>query len=214
MSLALQRRPPIRVRRSVKHRLARMLGFDSLPRFEEAAPRVKAKIIQARRLGNDGAAKFWSGAKAVLRRTLFWSCQDCGVALMPRSRRCSMHAVQARRRCALLLWCGPLALAALAAGLNPSGRVRLAWDYPTNELSTNLVFRLYTSTNSMLEATNWTVLTNVVGTNLSVDIRIVPGERFFFLTASNFWGESFLSNIASTPALPRADLKPTITRAD
>lgn|SRR3990167_7444759 len=102
-------------------------------------------------------------------------------------------------------------LAALAA-TPPSGRVILAWDYPTNELGTNLTFRLYGSSNITTPLTNWTVLTNVVGTNLSVTVQIQPGVYFFALTASNFWMESDFSNVASTPALPRSDSKLGITR--
>jgi len=96
----------------------------------------------------------------------------------------------------------------------PSGRVNLVWDYPTNELSPDLVFRLFHSTNITVPMTNWVVLTNVPGTSTSVSVVITPGIHFFVMTASNFWGESDFSNVASTPALPRSATSPRITRTD
>ena len=108
----------------------------------------------------------------------------------------------------------PLTLLALGPAFTPSGRINLSWSYPTNEFDTNLVFRVYSSTNATDFLTNWSVLTNVVGTNLSATVTIAPGARFFFMTASNFWGESNPSEVASTPALPRSDSRIGITRGD
>jgi hypothetical protein len=102
----------------------------------------------------------------------------------------------------------------LRAAVTPSGKVTLAWDYPASELSTNLTFRVYSSATMQLPITAWPVLTNVVGTNLSVQVTVAPGQRFFFLTASNFWGESGPSNLANTPPLPRDMTNLTINRTD
>jgi hypothetical protein len=76
--------------------------------------------------------------------------------------------------------------------------ITLAWNYPTNELSTNLTFNLYHS----LAVTNplpWMMMTNTVGTNLNCKVDIIPGEHYFYVTASNFWGESLPSNILGLP---------------
>ena len=86
----------------------------------------------------------------------------------------------------------------------PAGNVTLSWDYPAAELSTNLTFKVYGSSDITVPMTSWTVLTNMVGTNTSVSLKITPGAFFFVMTSSNRWGESPFSNVASTPPLPRA----------
>jgi len=99
------------------------------------------------------------------------------------------------------------AAVAIAASL-PSGPtpITLAWDYPAADLSTGLVFRVYHTTTITTPVANWAVITNVAGTNLSVTLTVTPGARFYVVTASNFWGESDPSNVASTPELPRSDV--------
>ena len=114
---------------------------------------------------------------------------------------------------------------ALAAGVHTLGRIlaansiptgptsiTLAWNYPANQLSTGLVFRVYSSLDITTPLQNWTVLTNVVGTNLFVTLSVQPGARYFSLTASNLWGESDFSNVASTPAVPRSDVDLSVRR--
>lgn len=86
------------------------------------------------------------------------------------------------------------------------GRVTLVWNYPEEELSPNLSFIVYHTTNITLPLESWPVLTNVIGTQRSVDLTITPGKNFFVMKASNFWGESSpFSNIASTPDIPRGE---------
>ena len=104
-----------------------------------------------------------------------------------------------------------LLCAALLAPVTPlladtpgSDTVTLVWDYPSAELNTNLTFKLYHSINPTLPLAQWTPFTNIAGTNLSVALSIDVGVHFFFLTASNWWGESDPSNVASTPAPPRS----------
>lgn len=82
--------------------------------------------------------------------------------------------------------------------------ISLAWDYPESE-KTNVVFRVYSSTNITIPLNQWTVITNVTGTNF-VRLKVVPGVNYFTMTASNFWGESIFSEVVSTPALPRSDV--------
>lgn len=105
----------------------------------------------------------------------------------------------------LLLLVSIVTLGVLPGQLRNS--VTLAWDgYPPGELSTNLTFKVYSSTNPAVPLTNWQVFTNVVGTNTSVVIVMQPEQRFFFVTASNLWGESTPSNVAGSPPPPRDNL--------
>jgi hypothetical protein len=118
----------------------------------------------------------------------------------------------------LKLWLLAFVLVCLAAWLChaalPTGPmpVKLGWNYPTNQLSPDLVFKLYTSTNLTTPLTNWTWIGTTAGANTSMLAVIQPGAQFFVLTASNFWGESDFSNVASTPPLPAATNNLTIGR--
>lgn len=123
-----------------------------------------------------------------------------------------------------LLICGVLLLGLLTgrAAITPpvTGWVTFFWDYESSALDTNLVFRLYTSTNITTPLTNWTLIgsanaiqvlwTNTIGTNpiskLRMSVQIVPGAHYFVMNGSNFWGTTDFSNVVSTPALPRDDV--------
>jgi hypothetical protein len=93
-----------------------------------------------------------------------------------------------------------------------TGDITLIWDYPAAEMETNLTFLVFHSTSITVPLTNWLVLTNVVGTNLSVKLTVIPGKNFFVMKATNFWAASDFSDVASTPALPRSDMKIKVTR--
>ena len=102
---------------------------------------------------------------------------------------------------------GVFCLALIGFGLVALGAVRttaiLAWDYPPEEVA-KVTFNLYSTTN--LSSTNWTVLTNMVGTNVVIPIN--PGMAFFFVTASNEFGESLPSNtVTATVARAIGTLK-------
>ena len=108
----------------------------------------------------------------------------------------------------LLLPLGLSAALLIGAGTNPVP-VMLEWDTPTTDNYTNLLYRLYGTTNLSLSMSNWpmiSVVTNPIPTNngaqLFFSIPIVPGAWFFTMTASNFWGESPFSNVAPTPPVP------------
>jgi hypothetical protein len=80
---------------------------------------------------------------------------------------------------------------------------------PTNTLTTNLFFKLYTTTNLSLPMSNWTamVLTNVVpyGNNqLASTNYFLYGNWYFVMTWSNaMWkSESPFSNVAAPDQLP------------
>jgi hypothetical protein len=100
------------------------------------------------------------------------------------------------------------------ADLNTNGIIRLAWDYPPDELGTNLMFILYSTTNITTPFGLWTVLTNIPGTQTKTTVRVSPGKLFLTLTASNIWGESDPCNTVPLPALPRNDSKITVLRGD
>lgn len=80
--------------------------------------------------------------------------------------------------------------------------VMLVWNYPADQLSTNLTFKVYQSPDLAAPMTNWAVLTNVAGTNTSVVVALNPQVMFFAVTASNLWGESPFSEAAGTPPPP------------
>lgn len=85
----------------------------------------------------------------------------------------------------------------------PTGRVQLSWPYDTNLLSTNLFFHVYETTNVTIPLIQWNTLTNMIGVTTSVVLEVVPGEHYFVVSSSNFWGEtSITSQPAYTPPLP------------
>jgi hypothetical protein len=87
---------------------------------------------------------------------------------------------------------------------NVNGHVRLAWAYPANELDTNLFFNFYATTNLTVPFAQWQFLTNTTGTNISIDLNLVPDRYFIVGTASNIWGEtSITSNMVVLPFPPR-----------
>jgi hypothetical protein len=107
----------------------------------------------------------------------------------------------------------------------PSGKVTLAWDYPSNAITPDLSFVITASTNLQAPTTNWNVVssvsfsncitTNFDGVNFEFrqQFQIKPGVMFFEGYASNFWGMSGSSNTASTPPLP-IPIYQTITRTN
>lgn len=90
------------------------------------------------------------------------------------------------------------AIIALLLGSLHGAEVKIDWDYPQDEMGTNLVFIISSHTNANEPLTNWFRIV-VPGTSTTARAVMVPERRFFFVTASNFWGESGPSNIADTP---------------
>jgi hypothetical protein len=70
---------------------------------------------------------------------------------------------------------------ASAVILPPGKRVTLSWNY--SQISPEIVFNVYASTNLAAPARNWTLLTNV--TALSCALPAVSPNQFFTVTASN-----------------------------
>lgn len=121
-----------------------------------------------------------------------------------------------------VLRCGALSL---TNGIN--GHVLLSWNCPTNQITPDLSFRIYGITNLTAPLSQWSLITNVAVTNLPVPLvdtngnatnfnvllNIQPQQYFFVATASNFWGESGLSNYANTPPAPQAVTNLAIQKA-
>ena len=79
----------------------------------------------------------------------------------------------------------------------------LAWDYPTEELPTNIVFHVWTSNDVNKPLTNWTVCATVPSPKTTTTVPDVWGWRYFSCTASNEIGRSDFSNIVSYHTRPR-----------
>ena len=73
----------------------------------------------------------------------------------------------------------------------------LVWDYPTAELP-SVSFNVYHAINA---AGPFSVLTNVSATNCTV--QILQGSHFYYVTATNEWGESDPSETASATVARR-----------
>lgn len=115
-----------------------------------------------------------------------------------------------------------LFLAVLAIAAVPSPKpIRLLFDYPASDLTTNLVFVMHGTTNlltpqpwpveALLPAVNsysngvWNLPTNGLNVTFEVMQAVQPGAHFFYVTASNqFWEvESDPSNVLAFDPLPR-----------
>lgn len=87
----------------------------------------------------------------------------------------------------------------------------LSWDYPVSEISPDLTFRVYHSTN--IASPSWVLVTNVVGVTTAT-VPVIPGVHVFAVTSySTFWGiESPFSDAASTPPAPRSGTNLKLSR--
>lgn len=85
--------------------------------------------------------------------------------------------------------------------------VVLAWDQSTNQPD---VFKLYCSADMAVPLNLWTNVATVAGTNTCITNVMLPGKMFFYVTASNFWGESGPSNVTNTPVVPQSVTNLTI----
>jgi hypothetical protein len=109
------------------------------------------------------------------------------------------------------------------ASVPPSGQVMLCWSYPSNQLSDDMSFVIEATNNfgslpwtSVANPPAYNCLTRFDGTNywFATLFQIQPGQMFFTCYASNFWGLSTTSNVASTPYLPVLVAPLSITRTN
>lgn len=107
-----------------------------------------------------------------------------------------------------------LGAASLVAG--PVTNITIGWTYPVDELSTNIVFRIYHTTNIVQNPTNtfpvgWNLFTNVSGLKTNVVIPVKPGNSFFIGTVYSLegMGESPPSNDLRVQGLRRSTIDAT-----
>lgn len=98
------------------------------------------------------------------------------------------------------------ALAALAVVPFPNqfkNSVSLTWDYDTNSVPD--VFKLYSGTDLLVPMNEWPLVATVSGNvhNITVS-NLAPQQAWFYVTASNWFGESVPSNLAGVPQPPSA----------
>lgn len=106
-----------------------------------------------------------------------------------------------------------LATVLYAAVIKPfEGTATVWWNYPAEEISTDLVFRVYYQTGGMalVPATNWPLLTQFVAQVGVTDYSQKflwpdPVQATFAMTASNKTGESFFSDTDYLPGLVRTN---------
>lgn len=79
--------------------------------------------------------------------------------------------------------------------------ITLTWDtYPSNAAD---VLKVYSSTNLSFSLSNWPLIATVSTTNVSLTIsNIVSQQCWFYMTASNWWGESPPSSVVGTQQTP------------
>jgi len=92
--------------------------------------------------------------------------------------------------------CALLATASAFISMQPT-TVTLAWNSP-GSVDAFYVYQSQSITNPM----PWTPFTNTAGTNLQVTVQVMPGQSFYYVTASNFWGESGSKQRDTYPANP------------
>ena len=92
-----------------------------------------------------------------------------------------------------------LALLARAAILpNTPVPITFCWDALTNNVTVDRYF-IYRTT-SLTNPPPWTPFTNTPGTITLLTVNVLPGEAYYYVTASNFW-ECPPSNISMTPGV-------------
>jgi len=99
------------------------------------------------------------------------------------------------------------------APLPSTKTISLAWNYPSNSLSADLSFVLVAT--NQLGPLPWMPIANPMASNcivtnsfdgaqftFSTPIQMTPGAMYFAVCASNLWGLSTTSNVATTPPAP------------
>ena len=75
--------------------------------------------------------------------------------------------------------------------------IRLIW----NGQAQVDAFKIYGTNDITAPLTNWPLLITVPGNVTQALYIMQPGQTFFYVTASNFWGESGPSNVTNTPTV-------------
>jgi hypothetical protein len=88
--------------------------------------------------------------------------------------------------------------------------VQVYWNPPAS--GSPDLYKLYATNDAAAPLNTWPLLTAIPGNVTNASLSLVPGQVFFYLTASNFWGESGPSNITNTPAVLTNASRLQITR--
>jgi hypothetical protein len=90
------------------------------------------------------------------------------------------------------------------AQVSTNAQVELSWDALTPaEMASGVTFYVVSHTNVAAPKLTWPVIGST--TNLSFVYDVVPGERYYLVYPSNFWGVGPFSQVAATPAPLRDD---------
>lgn len=89
----------------------------------------------------------------------------------------------------------------LYAAIQIPQNITLIWSQE-NPATTDITYKVYSSTNLSIPIAQWTLIKLVPGTNYQTTISVTPGRAWYSVTASNFWGETDPSNLAGTPPVP------------
>ena len=89
--------------------------------------------------------------------------------------------------------------------LHTAVNLLLTWDYPAAELSPDVVFRVYHTTNITAVPISWSVIQSVTNATTAT-VSVEPGSHWFAVrTWSQFWQvESGPSEAATTPPAPKS----------
>jgi hypothetical protein len=77
-----------------RKKLLRLLGLPSTSTWEDANPKIKERIVNAIRAGDETAASEWSVIRDELEKRLAHFCQTCGTVIRSKSRQCLSCNVQ------------------------------------------------------------------------------------------------------------------------
>lgn len=94
-----------------------------------------------------------------------------------------------------------LSFVTFAFAQNSINKAIISWSYPGTP-STNNIFKIYRTTDSITNSTRcWTVINILPGNRFYETVEIIPNKQnYFFVTVSNVWGESmFFQNRYITP---------------
>lgn len=72
----------------------------------------------------------------------------------------------------------------------PSKKVRIGWSFPVAFETSDLVFKVYHSTDLRVPVNQWPLWTNIPGSNRFAEVSADQVQEFFVVTASNYLGES------------------------
>jgi len=80
-----------------------------------------------------------------------------------------------------------------------AGPVTISWTYTNTPPE---AFKLYTSTNITVPLTNWTLVGSVSGNVHAINLTNIANQQaWFFVTATNYFGERFPTNVVGTAQL-------------